>query len=98
MADQHPSESLNQRDQEFEQTLRPRVFDDFVGQGKVRERLELAVEAARGRGDVLDHVLLSGPPGLGKTTLAYILANTLEVNIRTTSGPITSPITSLSRG
>ncbi|MCK5676381.1 MAG: Holliday junction branch migration DNA helicase RuvB, partial [Verrucomicrobia bacterium] len=62
-------------DKEFEQKLRPSRFADFVGQDKIRERLELFVQAARERNDVLDHVLLSGPPGLGKTTLSYILAD-----------------------
>lgn len=69
-------------------SLRPSRFDDFTGQPKVRERLELFVDAAKHRGDVLDHVLLSGPPGLGKTTLAYILAEGMGVNIRSTSGPV----------
>jgi Holliday junction DNA helicase RuvB len=85
---EHYSDELNKRDLEFEQNLRPLKFSDFTGQQKVKERLELAVEAALGRKDVLDHVLLSGPPGLGKTTLAYILANAMRVNIRATSGPI----------
>jgi len=74
-------------DQAFDVSLRPTRFTDYVGQHKVRERLELFVQAARGRGDVLDHVLLSGPPGLGKTTLAYILGEQMGVNVRTTSGP-----------
>jgi Holliday junction DNA helicase RuvB len=64
------------------------VFSEFSGQMKVRERLELMVEAARQRGDVLDHILLSGPPGLGKTTLAYIVAHAMGVNIKSTSGPM----------
>ena len=63
------------------------MFSEFAGQEKVCERLEVMVQAAKGRGDVLDHVLLSGPPGLGKTTLAYILANAMGVNIKSTSGP-----------
>ncbi len=79
---------LNRPDREFDMSLRPRRFADFVGQTRVRERLELAVEAARRRGDVLDHVLLFGPPGLGKTTLAFILADAMGVNIRVTSGPV----------
>ncbi|MDD5483633.1 MAG: Holliday junction branch migration DNA helicase RuvB [Kiritimatiellae bacterium] len=87
MKEKHSAE-LNRRDAEFEQGLRPRKFNDFVGQAKVKERLELAVQAALGRKDVLDHVLLSGPPGLGKTTLAYILADAMGVNIKATSGPI----------
>jgi Holliday junction DNA helicase RuvB len=86
---ERPSEAaLNRPDREFELTLRPSRFADFVGQERVRERLELAVQAARGRGDVLDHVLLFGPPGLGKTTLAYILAESMGVNVRATSGPV----------
>ena len=75
-------------DKEFEQKLRPSRFEDFTGQDKIRERLELFVKAARQRGDVLDHVLLSGPPGLGKTTLSYILADAMDVNIKCTSGPV----------
>jgi Holliday junction DNA helicase RuvB len=75
-------------DIEFEQKLRPSRFEDFTGQEKIRERLELFVEAARQREDVLDHVLLSGPPGLGKTTLSYIIANAMDVNIKCTSGPV----------
>jgi len=82
------TEVLNKPDKELDVSLRPSKFRDFIGQQKVRERLELAVEAAKSRGDVLDHVLLSGPPGLGKTTLAYILAEVMDVNIRVTSGPV----------
>ena len=82
------TESLNKPDRELDVSLRPSRFLDFVGQTRVRERLELAVQAARQRGDVLDHVLLSGPPGLGKTTLAYILAEAMGVNIKSTSGPV----------
>ncbi len=75
-------------DKEFEQKLRPSRFADFTGQDKIRERLELFVKAAKQRDDVLDHVLLSGPPGLGKTTLSYILADAMDVNIKCTSGPV----------
>lgn len=103
--DDRPIERLNARDQDFEQTLRPGRFDDFAGQPKVLERLSLAVQAARQRGDVLDHVLLSGPPGLGKTTLANILAAEMGSNIRVTSGPVIDKagdlaglLTSLERG
>lgn len=92
-------------DQEFEQKLRPSRFADFTGQDKIRERLELFVQAARERNDVLDHVLLSGPPGLGKTTLSYILADAMDVNIKCTSGPVVDKpadlaglLTSLERG
>lgn len=82
------SKELNRRDAAFDNNLRPLGFGDFSGQGKVTERLMLAVEAAKQRGDVLDHVLLSGPPGLGKTTLAYILGREMGVSVKTTSGPV----------
>ena len=75
-------------DPEYDRSLRPPGFADFGGQTKVCERLELMVEAAKQRGDVLDHILLSGPPGLGKTTLAYILATAMGGNIKNTSGPM----------
>jgi len=79
--------TLDAPDTPFDISLRPPMFSEFAGQAKVCERLEVIVEAAKQRGDVLDHVLLSGPPGLGKTTLAYILANAMGVNIKSTSGP-----------
>ncbi len=82
------SAELNRKDAELDVSLRPAKFPDFVGQVKIRERLELFVAAARGRGEVLDHLLLSGPPGLGKTTLAYILADAMGSNVRATSGPV----------
>jgi Holliday junction DNA helicase RuvB len=71
----------------YEVSLRPPMFSEFAGQEKVCQRLELMVEAARARGDVLDHILLSGPPGLGKTTLAHILAHAMGSSIKNTSGP-----------
>jgi Holliday junction DNA helicase RuvB len=72
----------------FDLTLRPPLFSEFLGQARVRERLELMVQAAKQRGDVLEHILLSGPPGLGKTTLAFILANAMGVQVKSTSGPM----------
>lgn len=81
------SDVLTKPDAALEQTLRPAAFADFTGQAKVKERLEIAVTAARQRGEPLDHILLSGPPGLGKTTLANILARAMGANLRATSGP-----------
>jgi holliday junction DNA helicase RuvB len=75
-------------DAQYEAGLRPRRLDDYIGQDRVREQLEVSIAAARQRGEALDHVLLYGPPGLGKTTLAYVIANELGVPIRTTSGPV----------
>lgn len=83
-----PADEMNQRNASFDNRLRPTRFADFVGQQKVRDRLMLAVEAALGRGEQLDHVLLSGPPGLGKTTLAYILGEAMGVHVKATSGPV----------
>jgi Holliday junction DNA helicase RuvB len=74
-------------EQQWEHSLRPKNFDEFPGQDRVKEKLKVFVEAAKGRKEPLDHILLSGPPGLGKTTLATIIANTMEVQIKTTSGP-----------
>ena len=88
MKNERPSEELNRRNAAFDNKLRPEQFADFVGQRKIRDRLELAVEAAKDRGETLDHVLFSGPPGLGKTTLSYILGDAMGVHVKTTSGPV----------
>jgi Holliday junction DNA helicase RuvB len=76
-----------EEDAKFEASLRPRLLAEYVGQEKIKENLKIFIEAAKGRGEPLDHLLFHGPPGLGKTTLAYIIAQELKSNIKTTSGP-----------
>src|SRR5690554_6401126 len=81
-------EKLNPPDREFENAIRPLSFSDFAGQQNVVENIKVFVLAAKRRGEPLDHVLLHGPPGLGKTTLSYIIANELDSAIKITSGPV----------
>jgi Holliday junction DNA helicase RuvB len=81
-------QNLSKDDQEIEKALRPQSIDDFKGQPQIIENLFIFIEAAKRRGESLDHLLLHGPPGLGKTTLSYIVANELGVNMKITSGPV----------
>jgi holliday junction DNA helicase RuvB len=86
-ATQFLTPALGDDEEEVEQSLRPRRLDEFVGQARIKEQLSIALDAAKGRGDALDHVLLVGPPGLGKTSLAHIIREELGVGIRSVAGP-----------
>jgi holliday junction DNA helicase RuvB len=87
MAERTISDVLAKPDAALELTLRPSLFSEFTGQEKVKERLEIAVQAAKQRGEALDHLLFSGPPGLGKTTLAHIISKSVGASLKCTSGP-----------
>ncbi len=78
---------LLEEDRRYDQTLRPHTFSEYIGQERIKDNLQVYIEAARGRGEPLDHCLFYGPPGLGKTTLAYIISTEMQVNLRGTSGP-----------
>ncbi len=88
MSAQNPILTPEKKGEDVDSTLRPQSLDDFTGQAEARANLKIFIEAAKNRGEALDHVLFVGPPGLGKTTLAQIMAKELGVNFRSTSGPV----------
>ncbi|MBP5483762.1 MAG: Holliday junction branch migration DNA helicase RuvB [Bacteroidales bacterium] len=88
MSDFDPHNSVDHKDSEFEGIIRPQELDDFSGQKEIVSNLDIYIKAAKMRGEALDHVLFHGPPGLGKTTLAHIIANEMGVNMKVTSGPV----------
>ena len=78
---------VTEEDKKVETNLRPQLLKDYIGQDKIKENIKIYIDAARSRGEALDHVLFYGPPGLGKTTLSGIIANEMGVNMKVTSGP-----------
>ena len=88
MTDRFIEKTLKEKDQQLDLTLRPAGFADFIGQEKIKDRLEIFIRAARERGESIEHTIFSGPPGLGKTTLAYLIAGAMGANIKATSGPV----------
>src|SRR6185503_19239977 len=88
MTDRFVAPSPSEDEAQYEAGLRPRSLDEYIGQDRLRDNLHVSIAAARGRREALDHVLLYGPPGLGKTTLAHVIGNELGVAVRATSGPV----------
>ena len=88
MSDFDPHNPTERKDSEFDGIIRPQELDDFTGQREIVSNLNIYIKAAKMRGEALDHVLFHGPPGLGKTTLAHIIANEMGVNMKVTSGPV----------